>query len=91
MKLRYRVEIYDANKANDLTIYSDTGVDKEYLSELVFSNLKRFHGEVKAYVFDRLKKQKTTALVLNNSIVDNYHSKIDDVDTKKEIKKILFG
>ncbi len=34
MKNRYRVEIYDENKANDLTIYSEQGVDKEYLTEL---------------------------------------------------------
>ena len=27
MKNRYRVEIYDENKANDLTIYSEQGVD----------------------------------------------------------------
>jgi len=32
MKNRYRVEIYDANKLNDVTIYSDSGVDKEYLT-----------------------------------------------------------
>ena len=42
MKNRYRVEIYDANKMNDVTIYSDSGVDKDYLTELVFSNLRKF-------------------------------------------------
>ena len=30
MRNRFRVEIYDANKQNDLTIYSEQGVDKEY-------------------------------------------------------------
>ena len=39
MKNRFRVEIYDANKANDITIYSEQGVDKEYLVELVYSNI----------------------------------------------------
>jgi transposase-like protein len=62
MKNRYRVEIYDANKANDLTIYSEQGVDKEYLTELVFSNLNKFNGKVNAYVFDNVKKKKTTAM-----------------------------
>ena len=64
MKNRYRVEIYDDVKDNDLTLYSETKVDKEYLTELVFSNLRRFSGNVRAYVFDNLKKKKTTALFL---------------------------
>ena len=89
MRNRYRVEIYDANKANDLTIYSDTGVDKEYLTELVFSNLKKFDGQVRAYVFDKLKKRKTTALVLNADVVDNHNNKIGSIDTRREIRAIL--
>ena len=69
MKNRYRVEIYDANKLNDVTIYSEQGVDKEYLTELVFSNLRRFSGNVRAYVYDNLKKKKTTALILNREFL----------------------
>jgi len=69
MKNRYRVEIYDANKANDLTIYSDQGIDKEYLTELVFSNLNKFSGKINAYVFDNVKKKKTTAMFLDETIV----------------------
>jgi hypothetical protein len=64
MKNRYRVEIYDDVKDNDLTLYSETKVDKEYLTELVFSNLRRFSGNVRAFVYDNLKKKKTTALFL---------------------------
>ena len=70
MRNRFRVEIYDANKLNDLTIYSDQGVDKDYLTEMVFSNLSRFNGNVKAYVYDELKKIKTVALFLPESIVN---------------------
>jgi len=62
--MRYRVEIYDDIKANDLTIQSPTLVDKEYLTELVFSNLNKFSGNVKAFVYDNVKKKKVTALVL---------------------------
>jgi len=58
MANRFRIEIYDANKLNDLTIYSEQGVDKEYLTELVFSNLRRFNGKVNAYVVDTLRKRK---------------------------------
>jgi len=70
MANRFRVEIYDANKANDITIYSDQGVDKEYLTELVFSNLNKFSGKIIAYVFDNVKKKKTTAMFLDESTVE---------------------
>ena len=69
MKNRFRVEIYDANKMNDVTIYSEQGVDKEYLTELVISNLRKFNGTVRAYVFDNVKKKKITALILDEAIV----------------------
>ena len=69
MRNRYRVEIYDEVKDNDLTIYSDEGINKEYLTELVFSNLRRFSGNVRAYVFDNLKKKKTTALYLPMEVI----------------------
>ena len=72
MANRYRVEIYDANKLNDVTIYSDSGVDKEYLTEMVFSNLRKFSGKVNAYVFDNVKKKKTTAMFLDEDIVNKY-------------------
>ena len=64
MKNRFRVEIYDENKLNDVTIYSEQGVDKEYLTELVFSNLRRFNGTIRAYVYDNVRKKKITALLL---------------------------
>ena len=66
---RYRIEIYDEVKANDLTLYSEQGVNKEYLTELVFSNLRRFSGNVRAYVYDSLKKKKTTALYLPMEVI----------------------
>jgi hypothetical protein len=69
MAERFRVEIYDANKANDVTIYSNSGVDKEYLTELVFSNLRNFNGKVNAYVYDSHKKNKTTAMFLDEDTV----------------------
>jgi len=64
MRSRYRVEIYDEVKSNDLTIYSEQGVDKEYLTEMVFSNIRRFDGNIKAYVYDNKEKKKVTALYL---------------------------
>ena len=72
MANRFRVEIYDENKSNDVTIYSEQGVDKEHLTELVFSNLRNFQGNIKAYVFDNIKKKKTTAMFLPMEIVNKY-------------------
>ena len=69
MANRFRVEIYDADKNNDITIYSDQGVDKEYLTELVFSNIRNFSGKINAYVFDNVKKKKTTAMFLDENTV----------------------
>jgi hypothetical protein len=74
MRNRFRIEIYDANKLNDVTIYSEQGVDKEYLTELVFSNLRRFHGRVNAYVYDNVKKKKVTAMFLDEFIVNKFNS-----------------
>jgi len=70
MANRYRVEIYDANKLNDVTIYSEQGVDKEYLTELVFSNIRNFSGKINAYVFDNVKKKKITAMFLDETIAN---------------------
>ena len=70
MKNRFRIEIYDEVKANDLTLYSEQGVDKEYLTEMVFSNLRQFSGNVRAYVYDQLKKRKTTAIYLPMELVN---------------------
>ena len=60
---------------NDVTIYSEQGVDKEYLTELVISNLRNFQGQVRAYVFDNLKKKKTTALMLDENVVNKINKK----------------
>ena len=90
MANRFRIEIYDANKQNDLTIYSEQGIDKEYLTELVFSNLRRFNGTVRAYVFDSLKKKKTTAMFLDEEIVDSTNAKTN-VTTAKQLNLIQRG
>jgi hypothetical protein len=76
MKNRYRVEIYDANKMNDVTIYSDTGVDREYLTELVISNIRNFRGRVNAYAYDNLKKKKVSALFYDEAMVDFFQQRI---------------
>ena len=77
MRNRFRIEIYDANKLNDLTIYSEQGVDKEYLTELVFSNIARFEGNVKAFVFDAKSNKKTTAMFLPMEIITSVKSKFN--------------
>ena len=61
MQNRFKIEIYDEVKSNDLTVYSDEGYDNESLQQLVFSRLKDFDGNVKAYVYDQKNKKKTSA------------------------------
>ena len=65
MKNRFRIEIYDDIKANDLTIFADNNVDRELLSEYVFGNIRNFNTTVHAYVFDTLKKRNKSINVLN--------------------------
>ena len=74
MRNRYRIEIYDDNKANDLTIFSDEGVSREYLGELVFGNIRQFAGEVRAYVYDNKKKQKVLQIYLPMETVSKYNN-----------------
>lgn len=61
MRSRYRIEMYDEIKSNDLTIYSDENIEREALSKILFSYLPKFKGNVKAYVYDQTKKKKTSA------------------------------
>ena len=76
MRNRYRIEIYDDIKANDVTMYSDQGVDKDLLTEYVFSNLTKFSSTIHAYVFDTQKKKKTTAMFLPMETVQKIKSTI---------------
>ena len=79
---RYRVEIYDENKLNDLTLYFADGVNREHLSELVFSNIRHFQGKVRAHVFDKKKKEKVLAIFYPEQIVKKYNN---NKLTKEEI------
>ena len=69
MKNRFRVEIYDANKQHDVTLFTNEKVDREYLAELVISNIKNFEGTVKAFAYDNIKKKKISALFYDESVV----------------------
>ena len=73
---RFRIEIYDDIKANDLTIFADNNVDRELLSEYVFGNIRNFNTTVHAYVFDTLKKKKTAAMFLPMETVQSIKSKM---------------
>lgn len=73
MRNRYRIEIYDEVKENDITLFADDGVTREYLSELMFSNIKNFVGNVKAFVYDNKRKRKTLFLFLPMETVNRYN------------------
>jgi transcriptional regulator with AAA-type ATPase domain len=76
MKNRFRIEIYDDIKANDVTIFADNNVDRELLSEYVFGNIRNFNTTVHAYVYDTLKKKKTAAMFLPMETVQKIQSKM---------------
>jgi hypothetical protein len=76
MRKRYRIEIYDDIKSNDMTIYSDKMIDSEKLSELVFSNLRRFSGNVKAFAIDSTTNKKTAAAMFPLETVALFKSNI---------------
>jgi len=59
--MRYRVEVYDANKDHDLTVYSANSFNRDALTKLVKTNLNKFQGNVKAYVFDMQDNKKVFA------------------------------
>jgi len=67
---RYRVEIYDANKLNDLTLYPEEYISREQLIELVYSNIRRFSGQVKSYLYDNKEKRKVSQAFFDESIVN---------------------
>jgi len=73
MRNRFRIEIYDDNKSNDITLFSDDGISREYLSELMFGNIRQFSGQLRAYVFDTKKKKKVLALFLPMETVNKYN------------------
>jgi hypothetical protein len=73
MRNRFRIEIYDDNKSNDITLFSDDGISREYLSELMFGNIRHFSGQLRAYVFDTKKKKKVLALFLPMETVNKYN------------------
>ena len=72
---KYRIEIYDDVKSHDLTLYSETNVDRDDLSHLVYSNIKQFSGKVRAYAVDVKTKKKVAAMFLNEEIVNYAKSK----------------
>jgi hypothetical protein len=72
IKMRFRIDIYDEIKANDIRMFSDEGLDKEGLAQLVWSNLNKFQGNVKAYVYDSQKKKKTIAVYYPMDVIAKY-------------------
>ena len=76
MANRFRIEIYDDIKANDITLYSEQGMDRENLSTLILSYVKNFQGNIKAYVFDNVKKRKIVAAYVPMELANINKSKL---------------
>ena len=59
--MRYRLEIYDANKSHDLTLYFENGVNRNFIAKTIKENKNRFQGDVKSYVVDTTINKKVFA------------------------------
>jgi hypothetical protein len=59
--MRYRLEIYDANKSHDISIPLAESINYPKIANIVKQNIKNFQGDVKAYVFDITNNKKITA------------------------------
>jgi len=75
MNNRFRIEIYDDVKSNDITLFSQNRVDRDLLNEHVFSNIRNFSSTVRAYVFDNVTKKKVAAMFLPMETVQLIKSK----------------
>jgi hypothetical protein len=75
MRSRFRIEIFDEIKKHDLTLYSEKYVDRSKLNDVVLTNLHRFEGNVRAYVFDTVKNAKVTYLHLPYELVSSLNAK----------------
>lgn len=59
--MRYRIEIYDDIKSNDLTITTNTFTDVQGLRKYMQKNINKFSSTVRAYVFDNKQNKKVVA------------------------------
>jgi hypothetical protein len=73
--MRYRIEIFDEVKSNDLTLDSEVNLNNNELSLLIISNIDRFAGNIHAYVYDKAKKSKVSAAYYPMDIVTQIKSK----------------
>ena len=76
MANRFLIEIYDDIKSNDITLYSEQGLDRESLSTLILSYVKNFQGNIKGYVFDNTKKKKVVAAYVPMELAQLNRSKL---------------
>jgi hypothetical protein len=76
MPKKCRVEIYDDLKTNDITLYLENVIDSTQLSELVFSNLTKFSGNVRAFAINLSTNKKSAASIFPMETVAFYKSKI---------------
>lgn len=66
--MRYRLEIYDANKSHDISIPLAETINYPKIANMVKQNIKNFQGDVKAYVFDVTNNKKIAAAYFPESI-----------------------
>ena len=76
MKNRYRIEIYDDIKSNDLTINTDSFTDITTLRNYMYKNINKFNTKLRAYVYDNQEKKKVVAAFLPMETVQALKNKV---------------
>lgn len=61
MENRYRIEIYDDIKSNDITIKTNSFTDIIGLRKYMKKNIHKFSSTVRAYVYDNKQNKKVVA------------------------------
>ena len=67
--MRFKVDIWDEIPANDVTVWLEEGTDGKGLSEIVWSQLNNFQGNVTGVLVDTLRNQRKFACYFPMEIV----------------------
>jgi hypothetical protein len=68
---RFKVEIWDEIPQNDITVWLEEGTDARGLSEIVWSNLNKFQGNVTGVLVDTLHNKRKFACYYPMEIVSS--------------------
>lgn len=72
---RFRIDIYDEIKANDVRFYQEEGMDKETLAQHAWSLMDKFQGNVIATVYDTKHKKTVQACYFPIEVLESFRNR----------------